>query len=335
MIPTGGSSGKITFVMHNWQTLTAAIRGFSEYFDEKKVNSCCLLPLYHVSGLMQCLRSFLTGGKLLILPYSDLKNNLQPQFKNQDYFLSLVPTQLQVLLELNPLWLSRFKTILLGGAPSWTGLLNQARKQQIPLALSYGMTETAALLVALKPEEFLQGHNSMGKILPHGQINIVTQEGKNLDYGQTGIIQIKALSLCLGYYPHEFSQDFLLSNDLGSFNSEGYLTILGRRNRLIITGGEKVCAEEVEKIIKDTGLVSDVSVLGVPNSYWGEILVAVYVSRTPNQGHQVIAEKVAGKLSKFKLPKHWLSIDCLPRNSQGKINEQQVKEWAIKQLSVV
>lgn len=336
MIPTGGSSGQIRFTMHNWDTLTAAIEGFSQYFAEKKINSCCLLPLYHVSGLMQCLRSLVTGGKLLILSYSDLKNHQIPSFPTQDYFLSLVPTQLQFLLASNPLWLSGFKTILLGGAPSWTEILNLAREQKIPLALTYGMTETAALIVALKPEQFLQGNHTMGKLLPHAQIHILTEQGEILDYGQTGMIGIKASSLCLGYYPHVFSQDILfLSNDLGSFNAEGYLTILGRGDRVIITGGEKVYPEEVEKIIKDTGLVADVCVIGLPHSYWGEIVVAVYVCFTPRQIDQAIAEKVLGKLSKFKLPKHWLQIDRIPRNRQGKINYLQVKQWVVTQLGVV
>lgn len=332
MIPTGGSSGQIRFAMHNWATLTASIQGFSQYFAQKTINSCCLLPLYHVSGLMQCLRSLVTGGKLLIFPYSDLKNNHIPSFSPQDYFLSLVPTQLQFLLASNPLWLSQFKTILLGGAPSWTSLLNQARQKGIPLALTYGMTETAALIVALKPEQFLHGNDTMGQVFPHAQIEILTEQGETLEYGQTGIIGIKASSLCLGYYPNDFSQDVLFwSNDLGSLNAEGYLTILGRRNRMIITGGEKVCAEEVEKVIKDTGLVDDVCVVGLPHSYWGEVVVAVYVSFTSNPTDQAIA----GKLSKFKLPKHWLGIDTIPRNSQGKINYLQVKQWVITQLGVV
>jgi len=336
MIPTGGSSGQIRFAMHNWCTLSASVTGFVEYFQEKSINSCCLLPLYHVSGLMQCWRSLLTGGKLLILSYPDLKKHIKPEFNTQDYFLSLVPTQLQFLLESNSFWLSQFKTILLGGAPSWQNLLNQARGSQIPLALSYGMTETAAMIAALKPQEFLDGNNTMGRVLPHAHIDIVDAEGQTLNSGQTGIIGIQTPSLCLGYYPTAFAQGFLfLSNDLGCFNTEGYLTILGRRNRMIITGGEKVYCEEIEAIIKNTGLVHDVCIIGLLDNYWGEVVIAVYVSPIPNQGHQIIAQQVERKLSNHKHPKYWLEIDSLPRNSQGKINYQELKEWAIKQLQLV
>ena len=69
MIPTGGSSGKIKFAVHTWDTFAASVRGFKEYFQRDKINSFCVLPLYHVSGLMQFMRCFLTGGKLVILPF--------------------------------------------------------------------------------------------------------------------------------------------------------------------------------------------------------------------------------------------------------------------------
>jgi len=63
MIPTGGSSGQIRFAIR--ETLMASVRGFQQYFQLNQVNSLCVLPLYHVSGLMQFLRSFTTGGSLL------------------------------------------------------------------------------------------------------------------------------------------------------------------------------------------------------------------------------------------------------------------------------
>ncbi|MFM7440468.1 MAG: hypothetical protein ACKO2V_18040, partial [Snowella sp.] len=63
MIPTGGTSGKIKFAIHTWSTLTASYQGLREYFNLEKINSFCVLPLYHVSGLMQFVRSFLSLGE--------------------------------------------------------------------------------------------------------------------------------------------------------------------------------------------------------------------------------------------------------------------------------
>ena len=91
MIPTGGSSGKIRFAIHTWETLSASARGFQSHFALKEVNSCCVLPLYHVSGLMQLLRSFLTGGRLFVLPYKALKAGAREMKKSLGSILPLAP----------------------------------------------------------------------------------------------------------------------------------------------------------------------------------------------------------------------------------------------------
>ncbi|MDJ0523850.1 MAG: AMP-binding protein, partial [Microcystis sp. M53600_WE12] len=158
MIPTGGTSGKIRFAIHNWLTLTASVKGFSEYFQVEQVNSFCLLPLYHVSGLMQFLRSFLTGGDFAVIPYHKIKQKRINNLNLQDYFISLVPTQLQFFLENDPQWLTNFKTVLLGGSPAWPSLLEKAREYNISLSPTYGMTETASQIVTLKPEDFRRGN---------------------------------------------------------------------------------------------------------------------------------------------------------------------------------
>ena len=107
MIPTGGTSGNIRFAIHTWSSLSASVQGFIDFFELEKVNSFCVLPLHHVSGLMQFIRSFSTSGKIIIYPYSNLKNEIFPSLNFADYFLSLVPTQLQVLLTVNPEFLKQ------------------------------------------------------------------------------------------------------------------------------------------------------------------------------------------------------------------------------------
>mgnify|MGYP001770954625 FL=1 len=203
MIPTGGSSGKIKFAVHTWETLTASVRGFTEYFKLKKINSFCVLPLYHVSGLMQFMRCFTTGGKLIISPFKEIAEYQLNQFEAAEFFISLVPTQLQSLLQNLDLttWLSQFQTVLLGGAPAWDEILEKARYYQIRLALTYGMTETASQIATLKPDDFLNGKVNNGQILPHAKVIICNDKGDILNTNQAGNITIQSESLALGYYP--------------------------------------------------------------------------------------------------------------------------------------
>ncbi|GAB4245437.1 MAG: 2-succinylbenzoate--CoA ligase [Stanieria sp.] len=324
MIPTGGSSGKIRFAIHTWSTLTASVKGFCEYFQAKTINSCCLLPLYHVSGLMQLMRSFLTKGKLIIFPYQNLKQGKQPNINPQEFFISLVPTQLQFLLQFDPHWLASFQTVLLGGAPAWQDLLDKARKYQIALAPTYGMTETASQIVTLQPKDFLAGNNSNGRVLPHAEVTIVDQNKQPLSNRKIGQIFIKSNSLYWGYYPQINPNQIFTTDDLGWFDEQGYLHIMGRSSQKIITGGENVFPSEVEAAIFATGLVKDVCVIGLPDVHWGQVVTAVYVPIKLDISARLIQQKLQEQLSKYKHPKHWFSVDCLPRNQQGKINYQQI-----------
>ncbi len=319
MIPTGGSSGKICFAVHSWSSLTASVKGFTEYFPQTPVNSYCVLPLYHVSGLMQFLRSFLTGGKFLLKSYKELKAGETGTIDPQDFFISLVPTQLQYLLEMNSDWLSRFHTVLLGGAPPWPALLDTARKAKIRLAPSYGMTETASMVVALPPDDFLTGNNSSGRVLSHATV-LVGQE--------TDTIVIAADSLCSGYYGQPvFPSSYFTTDDLGYFDSLGCLHVVGRSSGKIITGGENVFPSEVEGAILATGLVSDVCVVGKHDSKWGEAVTAFYVPKDANLSAYDLKKIVKINLCKHKIPRFWVKVDSLPRNEQGKIISYQLPSF--------
>lgn len=333
MIPTGGSSGEIRFAIHTWETLTASVQGFIRYFDINTVNSFCVLPLYHVSGLMQFVRSFLTGGKLAILPFKAIEAGEKCEVEPTEFFISLVPTQLQRLLDRTPQWLSQFQTILLGGAPAWCELLEQARHHEIRLALTYGMTETASQIVTLKPEDFLKGNNSCGQVLPHAKVQICSPNGEILGVNKTGIISIEADSLALGYYPDRSfvreKQGVLQPDDLGFFDEQGYLNIVGRNSNKIITGGENVFPSEVEAAIRSTDLVSDICVIGIPDRHWGQAVTAVYVPKHPAVDTEKLQTAILDKLSNFKRPKYWIPVESLLRNAQGKINREQIQQIAI------
>lgn len=357
MIPTGGSSGQIRFAIHTWETLTAAVQGVQDFFGVDRIHACCVLPLYHVSGFMQFLRSFLTGGTLAVLPFRTLTTQLscaeieEVQLKHgrksstridqsipggqipidwegRGVFLSLVPTQLQRLLQNSMAidWLQQFQTIFLGGAPAWTELLTLARSHQLPLAPTYGMTETAAQVVTLKPEQFLQGINNCGQVLPHVTLKIFDGAGLPLQAGQIGTIAVRAKSLMLGYFPNAGYPEEFLTDDLGYFDAQGMLQVVGRNSQKIITGGENVFPTEVEAAIRATGLVSDVCIVGMPDQTWGEAVIAFYVPDSPEVTISTLQAALVPQLSSFKHPKQWIAVESLLRNAQGKINLEYLKQ---------
>ncbi|MCS6815582.1 MAG: AMP-binding protein, partial [Cyanobacteria bacterium] len=247
MIPTGGSSGYLQFAVHTWKTLTASVQGFQQHLGVDRINSYCVLPLHHVSGLMQCLRAYLSGGCLAWQPYKHLVDGEVLGIDPHDWFISLVPTQLQRLLDQDRLtstgssltaWLRQFRAVLVGGSPLWSALGERARKLGLPLAPTYGMTETASQVATLRPSEFLAGRAGVGRSLPHAQITIRDTNGYPLPTGTIGTIAIHATSLFLGYYPplasepNAQSQQSLpstgyLTDDLGFLDQDGYLQVVG------------------------------------------------------------------------------------------------------------
>ncbi len=334
LIPTGGSSGSIRFAIHTWPTLSASVWGFQSHFNLNEINSLCVLPLYHVSGLMQAMRCLLTQGRLILMPWKDLERGEKINGDPREFCLSLVPTQLHRLLQIPSLipWLAEFKVILIGGGPSWPDLLHQARSQGLPLSPTYGMTETASQIATLKPQEFLSGQINSGCPLPHAQITIQDLQGQILNPKHTGLITIQARSLALGYYPDLWSEPIFQPQDLGYLDPQGYLHVLGRTDQLIITGGEKVLATEVEAVIHSSGWITDVCVIGVPDPEWGQRVVALYVPKQFEITEKHLQSYLRDQLSPFKIPKDWIHLSTLPRNPQGKLNRAQILQMASNSL---
>ncbi|MFQ3585453.1 MAG: 2-succinylbenzoate--CoA ligase [Cyanobacteriota bacterium] len=338
-IPTGGSSGHLKWAIHSWATLAASARAHQQHFAVGPVHSYCVLPLYHVSGLMQAVRSWLSGGQLVLWDWKSLAGAERWETPLPGSFLSLVPTQLQrLLLQAHPAVLEalrQFRAVLVGGGPTWPSLREQARQQQIPVALTYGMTETASQVCTAFPEAFWGGSDSLGHPLPHATLQI---QGTARD--PVGLIHLWAESLALGYYPHLWNRaQGWIPGDWGYFDEQGSLHWLGRADDLILTGGEKVLAAEVEGEIRATGWVEDVCVLGLPDAEWGQQVVAIIVPAPgipsdPGDLKHQLNRHLSAQLSGYKRPKQWLCCDGIPRTPQGKVNRPHLQQWAMQALGI-
>jgi len=319
-LPTGGSSGAVRLARHDQDTVAAAVQGCRRHFEVERVNAVGVLPLHHVSGLMAWLRCALTGGRYQPWAWADLEAGRWPEAAAGDWFLSLVPTQLQRLLDRPAAVdrLRRFRAVLLGGGPSWPDLLDRAAEARLPLAPGYGMTETAAMIAALRPEEFLAGRRGCGPALPHGRIAIDADGG----------IELAGDSLFRGYYPDRRPAGPWLTGDLGRLDEHGGLHWLGRRDATIITGGEKVDPGEVEAVLRAAGTWADVAVVGLPDVEWGEVVVACHPAGAAAPDLAAVAAAVAARLAPHKRPKRYLALARWPRSPQGKLNRAELRALA-------
>ena len=294
LIPTGGTTGGVKLAIHDWASLLTASRGLHEFLGDGPIHSSCLLPLHHVSGLMQLVRSFATGGQI--------------RFDGEvtkGYCLSLVPTQLKRWLS-DGAAVERLRTaraVFVGGAALTERLASRARELRLPIVPVYGMTETAAMVAAVSIKDFLNEDNA----------GAVPLGGAKIDVDPDGGIRVQSPALFKGYHgrePIDLSAGFR-TGDRGRLDSRGRLHVLGRMDRLINSGGEKVDPAEVEQALLQVEGIESVRVVGEPDEEWGQIVVA-YLQGEATLDAGAIRGQLKEKLSPFKIPKRIERVDVLP-----------------------
>ncbi len=326
-VPTGGSSGAMKLARHDERTIGAAVAGFCAHFGVERVDAVGMLPVWHVSGLMAWARCVWTGGTYRAARWKDVESGAARP-AGEGGFVSLVPTQLARLLgdTAAEAWLRGFRAVLLGGGPAWPELLARARAAQAPVALSYGMTETAAMVTAQRPEDFAAGDDSCGRAMPHARV----------EADADGRIVVGGASLFYGYWPEGRTEGDVKrwrSDDLGEVDAAGRLRVLGRADALIVTGGEKVNPTEVEAVLREVGgeALADVVVLGLPHAEWGSEVVAFYPLSEGSAplDEAALRARLEPRLVAAKRPKRYVAIPALrwPRDERGKVTRPLLAAW--------
>ncbi|MCD8299224.1 MAG: AMP-binding protein [Opitutae bacterium] len=319
LVPTGGSGGKIRFVAHTPATLAASARALQAHLGATALDCFACLPPWHISGLMPFVRAKISGGKFIFCDGGSFhRGEPLPEIRRDNrratLMNSLVPTQLRRLLARDDgaEWLRQFDFVLLGGAGVPADLLARAQSEKIALGVGYGMTETASLVALAHPPDF-----AAGTILPHAKIAI----------GAGGRVLVAAQSLgeTLGddgiLLPRE---EFFATGDEGVIDAGGRLKILGRLDRFINSGGEKIDPRMVEAAIVAAGIAERALVVGEPDAEWGARVVALLAGTllggSDEAAEKILREKLSGRLPREMLPKRAIVVAELPFDAKGKLD---------------
>jgi O-succinylbenzoic acid--CoA ligase len=332
MIATGGTSGRVRFAIHTPDSLFAAADALRVHFDARVVSSVCVLPVHHIGGVQQVIRAIASGGEVLCADWKSVEGGAFPEV-GANWTISLVPAQLHRLVNsaLARRWLREFRAVMVGGGPAGAHLLASAREAKIPVSVVYGSTETAALVAALKPAEFLDGARNCGHALPHAVIRIADLDnGLECSAGVPGRIIIKSASLYGGYWPKPETISVLATEDIGMIDDLNMLTVIGRADAVINSGGEKIHPAEVESAIRATGHLQDVVVAGAPDPEWGETVAALYPAAA-KPDVVAIEKALRATLGSIKLPRLWVPVQDWPVNEAGKVNRAVLRERLIQQ----
>jgi len=217
---------------------------------------------------------------------------------------SFVSTMLHRLREAGLETAPGLRAVLLGGGPIPSDLLDWARDRGLPVAPTYGMTETASQIVTVPPADALRGERFGAPL-----------EGVELRIAPGGEILVRGPMVA----PGPLDEDgWLHTGDLGSLDTRGRLSVSGRIKDVIVTGGENVLAGRVEEALRAHPAVVDAGVAGLPDDEWGE-RVAAWVVLTAEVSDPDLIEHCRALLAPFEVPKEIRRLSCLPRNATGKL----------------
>jgi O-succinylbenzoic acid--CoA ligase len=267
------------------------------------------LPWQHIGGIQVMLRARLLGIPLVVHDRFDIERVADAEAT----LTSLVPTQLVRLLDAG-VDLTRFRAILLGGAAAPPALLVRAADAGARVVTTYGMSETA------------------GGCVYDG----VPLDGVQMRIDDAGQVCLRGPMLMSGYRlrsdlsREELVDGWLVTSDLGVIGDDGRLTVTGRVDDVVVSGGENVVTSQVADVLAEHPSFSDVAVTGVPDPEWGHRVVVVVVVRATSATPDLAAVRrwCADRLPAAACPRGLVVVDAIPRLASGKRDRQVVDRLA-------
>jgi fatty-acyl-CoA synthase len=314
---------------------------------------CIPMPFFHGMGCVCGTLGMLgVGGTLHPLLAFDPLKMLQIISTERCNAAAAVPTMLLALLqhpELSRYDLSCLKLVGSGGAPVPVALMEQVKARLgADVGIGFGQTEATAALTATKPEDsFARKSATVGVPLPSTEIKLIDPaNGEIVPVGERGELCARGYTVMVGYYqmPERTAETidpegWLHTGDLATMDAEGYVNIVGRLKDMVIRGGENLFPREIEEFLLRHPKVSDVAVLGVPDAFFGEEVLAVVI---PKAGETVTQEELraffTGQISRQKIPRYWKFTDAFPLTGSGKVQkfllrEQAIQEWHLEEAA--
>jgi o-succinylbenzoate---CoA ligase len=301
VVTTSGSTGRPKGVELTHAALRASAASSIDRLGCRPGERWALaLPTHHVAGVQVLLRSWALGTDAAVV--ADLADLVELS-SDEVQHVSLVPTQLGRLLDAHAP-LSRFGSILLGGARADPALLDRARAAGANVVVSYGMSET--------------GGGCVYDGRPLDGVEVALQGGR---------IRLRGPVLFVGYRgepPGAALDDagWFTTGDLGRFDDDGRLEVLGRADDVIISGGENVPVPAVEATLLRAPGVAEVGVTGRADPEWGQVVIAVIVPTDRQQppSCEALRAHVRQEHPAAWAPREVVVVDRLPRDPMGKVS---------------
>jgi long-chain acyl-CoA synthetase len=335
---TSGTTGKpkgviLTYDHHTY--FPESMKALQPLSDKDIQGS--VLPMSHISGPIVLNLLVDMGHTVVIIDEIRPKKILEEVQRNKINYFHAVPPIFQMLLNLpsrERYDLSSLRFVAMMGTVVAEELMEEWAEEYphaIPLQ-GYGATETSPLLTLTHYDDAPRKMASAGLVCPRAEVKIVDREGKELPTGEVGEVIARGPQIMKGYFKkpkateQKIKDGWYYTGDLGRFDEDDYIYILGRADDMIITGGMNVYPSELENVLIAHDKVAEAAVVGIGDAERGQALKAVIV---PKVGEEISRRELMRfcreRLANFKLPKVVEFRESLPRSRTGKVAKRELK----------
>ena len=327
---TSGTSGRPKGVTLTHDNIRAMAETFSRFDDWNSgtISLCYTSLAFNGSVTNTFLGTFIVGGRVIVESF-DPSRALQRIIRNRVTSLTGVPLAYESIAGLPDFAtadLSSVRTAITGGAPASEALLRRWAAKGVRLRQAYGLTESTGAVTMVPPEQYASKAGSVGIRGPWNDVRVVDDEGRDVPPGETGEVVVGGPQVMSGYWADRGATaeairgGWLYTGDLGVLDEDGYLSLVGRKKDLIISGGINISPAEVEMVIGGYPAVSECAAFGVPHERWGETVALLVCGAADPESLYLYARD---RLANFAVPRY-ISVTsrALPRNSAGKLLRQ-------------
>ncbi len=330
---TGFPKGALyTHKMLFWNSINTAM-SLIVNSDSRTVNC---MPPFHTGGWNVLMMPFFHhGGYTCLIKKFDPEAILQLLESEQVTIFMGVPTMLKMIAELPAFQKADFSKlyyIIVGGEPMPIPLIEQWHDKGVFIRQGYGMTEVGPNLTSLHQDDAVRKKGSIGRPNYYVQTKIVDENGQPVPSGEAGELLLKGPMVTPGYWQNPeatakaIRDGWFHSGDMAMRDEDNYFYIVDRIKNMFISGGENVYPAEVERALLTHPAISEAAVIGVADTKWGEVGKAFIVT-TPNCSltKEEVVQHCKSKLAGFKVPRHYVFVQQLPKNDTGKIDRKTLK----------
>ena len=342
---TSGTTSKPKAVELSHGNLTSYITGTVEYGSADPEDAALIcVPPYHIAGVNAAMSNLYAGRKMVYLTNFDPAEWVRLVASEKVTTATVVPTMLDRIitaLEGEPTALPSLRNLAYGGSKVGLPLVRKALEllPDVGFVNAYGLTETSSTIAVLTPDDHRTAHGnddaiiarrlgSVGQTVPGIEVEIRDDTGAVLGPGEPGELYVRGEQVS-GKYTGVGSvldeHGWFPTRDIATLDEAGYLFITGRSDDTIIRGGENIAPAELEDVLVEHPHVHEVAVVGVPDSQWGQAIVAVVV---PVAGVEPDAdelrEHVRTVLRGSRTPDRVVFRNELPTNATGKLLRRDI-----------